>query len=95
MSINATKYVRKPFFVEAVLVTDENMAEVAEWAGGELKTTKAQGIPYIHIRTRVPRRPTKHFNAMDGDWILKSDRGCQVYPEEAFLKYFEVAPAGE
>lgn len=87
MTIEVQKYVRKPFYVVAVKVTEENMEAVATWCNGEIKTSN--GIRYVYLKNRPSGRPSRYYNATDGDWILKSDRGFQVYNEPAFDRYFE------
>jgi hypothetical protein len=44
MTLATTKYVRKPFEVEAVQVTEENLEEVAQWCHGELQTEGSQPV---------------------------------------------------
>ena len=47
-----TKFVRKPFVVEAIEITTENIAEIAVWVG-ELR--ERDGKPYIFVnRNLVP-----------------------------------------
>ena len=87
------KYVRKPLFVDAVQVTEDNFADIARWCFGEIcnidetPTTEAQGIEpakqYIHVRVHNPKnqRQTKAFV---GDWILYTERGYKVYTTKAF-----------
>src|SRR5690606_9703597 len=41
-------YARKSFNVEAVQVTQENIEEVANWCGGQIKENR-DGAPYIKI----------------------------------------------
>jgi hypothetical protein len=45
-----TKFVRKPFIVEAIEITTENIAEIAVWVG-ELR--EKDGKPYIFVNRNV------------------------------------------
>jgi len=81
-------WVRKPFFVEAVPVTDENMEIVAAWCGGRINVTKGDDKRYIKVEVKNPmsRRQTTAFA---GDWVLKSGLSYKVYKDESFKKVFE------
>jgi hypothetical protein len=100
MSIKTEGYSRKPFHVDAVQVTAENMAEVAAWCTGEIRTGKRivrdeknkilerKEVSFIKVSILRPlnERQTK---AHIGDWILLSEAGFKVYTENAFSKAFE------
>ena len=89
-TVETTRFVRKPFYVDAVQVTAENIDAVAVWCNGDIvevsKTNK-------HIRVRVLRalneRQTK---AYIGDWILYAGTGYKVYTPAAFAKSFDMFP---
>lgn len=85
--IETVRYVRKPFPVEEVQVTAENMKDVAEWCGGEIVETPGEAI---HIKVDVVQtmneRQTKAFVT---DHVLKSTTGYKVYTDKAFHKSFE------
>lgn len=86
--IESTIYVRKPFEVEAVEVTEENIKEAAQWCQG---TLMEDSRPYIKVRVARPlnERQTK---AYPGDWILYAGTGFKVYTAKAFYKTFEMKP---
>jgi hypothetical protein len=87
--IATTKFARKPFHVDAVQVTEENMAQVAEWCNGEVRVDAAAGdAKHIHVRVSRPlnERQTK---AYVGDWILYAGTGYKVYTNKAFAGNFE------
>lgn len=100
MTLKIEKYTRKPFPVDAVQVTEDNLSEVALWCGGDIHTsTKTlrddQGVetgkiklPYIKVDVHRPLndRQTKAFV---GDWVLKSESGFKVYTLKAFDGSFE------
>lgn len=81
------KFARKPFVVEAVQVTEENMAEVAAWSGGEVKANKTPKNAYIKLEVyhAINKRQTQAFI---GDWVLKMGKGFKVYLEPAMQKTF-------
>lgn len=88
MNLNVEVWQRKPFYVEAVQVTEENMETVAEWCGGRLiPINKDESKHFIKVFVKNPMsaRQTKAF--VD-DWILKSRNSFKVYKHESFLKVF-------
>lgn len=97
--IQPLKYVRKPFEVDAVEVTEDNMQEVAEWCQGTVHDIP-NGRPFIKVRVAraLNERQTKAFV---GDWVLYAGIGFKVYTKKAFNRSFEpdtresVVDAGE
>lgn len=81
------KFVRRPFYVDAVRVSTENMKEVAEWCKGEVVTESPEG-PFIKVRVHRPLNE-KQTQAFVGDWVLDSGNGFKVYNPKAFDKSFE------
>ena len=89
------KYARKPFYVEAVQVTAENIEDVAKWCGGQLiKGTEANPHAYIKVKVKRPlsARQTKAFH---NDWVLKAGTGYKVYTADAFDKSFDTLSVRE
>lgn len=84
--IKTEKYARKPFIIDAVQVTEENLEKVAEWCMGEV--VQADGRRYVKVRVHRPlnERQTKAFV---GDWVLYAGTGYKVYTDKAFLGSFE------
>lgn len=87
------KFQRKPFSVDGVKVTDDNLDAVAAWCLGEVvvnpKTSKK------HIRVDAHRPLTERQTmALPGDWVLFYNRGYKVYTETAFSRNFELIEAG-
>lgn len=92
------RYQRKPIYVDAVRVTEENFFDVAQWCQGaivsgsegtksfeELKKDKSK-----HIKVRVvnPQR-IRQTKAFVGDWVLYSEyNGYKVYTNGAFENAF-------
>lgn len=93
MNIQPKKYCRKPFDVEAIEVTDENMDAVAKWCNGEIKTGKAKESDptrYIQVEVHRPIHPNQ-TKAYPGNWILKSGSNFKVYTDKAFKSTFDPA----
>ena len=85
--MNIQKYTRRPFTVQAVQVTLENMREVAEWCGGVVVEADRPENSYIKAKIARPlnKRQTQAFA---GDYVLKMGRGVKIYLEKAFDKAF-------
>lgn len=89
------KYVRKAFVVEAVEVTPDNIHEVAQWCGGEVRTSdlSQQGgqegfQQYIKVFVKRPLND-RQTRAYYGDWVLSASTGFKVYSAKAFTSSFE------
>lgn len=81
------KFARKPFYVDAVRVSENNMEEVAEWCGGTVVTEHKDGK---HISVEVYRPfDDRQTRAFVGDWVLFASSGYKVYTPKAFDKSFE------
>lgn len=81
------KFARKPFYVDAVRISEENMEEVAQWCKGEIQVDPQEGR---HIKVRVLRPMNeRQTTAFVGDWILDGGTGFKVYTAKAFDKSFE------
>jgi len=92
MSITTITHVRKPLYVEAVQVTEENFAELALWCQGKITEPPSEKPHerHIHLQVANPMNP-RQAQARVGDWILTSDQGYKVYTPKAFAKTFDVA----
>lgn len=84
--LETKKYARKPFSVDAVQITADNMEEVASWAQGEVR--EENGVKYVHVRVHRPlnERQTKGYV---GDWVLYAGTGYKVYTDKAFEGSFD------
>lgn len=88
-----TKFVRRPFEIDAVQVTLANMEEVAKWCGGDVRTRKAerteQGEFTRYIKVRVYRPlDERQSMAYEGDWVLYAGTGYKVFTPNAFENTF-------
>ncbi len=84
------QYIRKPFEVDAIQVTEENWEEVANWCMGEMRTKSGpdRGLTkYIKVRVHRPLN-ARQTEAYVGDWILYANKGYKVYTEKAFNESF-------
>lgn len=86
--MNIEKYVRKPFYVDAVQVDVDNMEEISEWCDGTLFTNTGTGSSHIQVPVIHPI-PERQTYARVGDWVLSSPKGFKVYTDRAFQKGFD------
>jgi len=97
MSITTGKFTRKSFNVEAIQVTAENMAEVAEWCGGSVKDARdlprwSGNTPAWYIQVPVMPSKAKTFKpnqAFVGCWVVHTNQGWTVYTRKGFGVSFE------
>ena len=84
-------FTRKPFNVEGVRVTAANMADVAKWCDGKIKTQPASGnkpaANYIEVNVIRPMSP-KQTMAFVGNWVLKVGASYKIYTDNAFNDTF-------
>lgn len=97
LKVETTKYVRKPFYVEAVQVTDLNIDEVAKWCGGEINKQpggKEFGAAqkFIFVKSAINPTTERQSKAFVNDWVLVQNRNFKVYTDKAFTRNFEIAP---
>lgn len=103
--VETTKYIRKPLYVDAVQISAENLAEIADWCQGEVKDYNDNALAeqdkgniakerYVHVRVHNPKN-VRQTKAFVGDWLLYTERGYKVYTQKAFKSSFEpvAAPA--
>lgn len=92
-------YYRKPFPVQGVQVTLDNMNEVAAWCKGEVLTTPPRSASagstgqktYIKVPVSHPKN-VKQTTAFPGDWVLAAGYGSfKVYTNTAFNNTFDPA----
>lgn len=84
------KYARKPFIIEAVQVTEENMAEVAKWCGGTIETAErgSRKVKFIQVPVSRPANE-RQKKAFVRDFVLYAGKGYKCYPPKAFDDCFE------
>lgn len=85
--MKTARYVRKPFEVDAIQVSSENMPEITTWCGGKM-VEESIGKWYIEVDVeRVLNE--RQRKAYVGDWVLKSPQGFKVFGHKAFKKSFQ------
>lgn len=94
--LKTDKYTRKPFIIEAVQVTEENMSDVAKWCKGEILSTDSKIAADLHkepetfikvdVQNPMNERQTRAFV---GDWVLFANQGFKVYTDRAFERSFD------
>jgi len=76
-------FVRKPFVVEAVEVTTENIAEVAKYVG-DLRE-KEDGTPYILVDRRLVPNV---YRVYPGFFMTKMGENVRCYSKKIFKEQF-------
>jgi hypothetical protein len=96
MLLHTHKFTRKPFAVEAVQVTNENIEEVAEWCQGQVRRSAGPNgrNPQRYIKLRVPGAlNTRQTQAYINDWVVQAQdeklAGFKVYKPKAFHNTFD------
>lgn len=79
-------YVRKPFVVEAVEVTEDNIGEIAKYVG-ELRA-KDDGTPFIFVDRRlVPNI----FRVYPGFFMTRMNDHIRCYSRKVFFEQFTIS----
>ncbi len=78
-----TTFVRKPFMVEAVEVTEDNISEIAPLVGALRE--KEDGTHYIHVDRRLF---PNIFRVDPGFWMTKMGDNLRCYSKAVFTKQF-------
>lgn len=81
--MNFTTFVRKPFVVDAIEVTAENIAEVAKYVG-DLRE-KEDGTPYILVDRRLVPNV---FRVYPGFFMTKMGENVRCYSRKIFREQF-------
>ena len=79
-----TTYVRKPFSIDAVIITEENMKEVAKLIG---RVRQKDGVKYIALDPR--QFPTIH-RAYVGWYLTRFEDSYRCYSPKVFKSQFVV-----
>lgn len=87
MGIDIKKYIRKPLYVDAVRVTEQNFDDLVAWCNGSVETEGKKR--FIRVRVNTPKIP-RQTQAFVGDWLLWTERsGFKVYTNRAFHFSFD------
>ena len=79
------KYLTKQRKVEAIQVTEENMAEVAAWCNGTIYKGESTWIAANWHRPQNQRQKEGHV----GDWVVKQGGNFKVFLDAPFRFGFE------
>lgn len=85
--LETMQYIRKPFYIDAVKVTVDNIQEVAKWVNSEVRTDDSG--QYVKVRVHRPAND-RQTKAYVGDRVLYAGTGYKVYTEKAFVQSFEL-----
>lgn len=77
------EFARRPFVVEALEVTTENIEEIAAFVGTLQK--KEDGTPYIQVDRRLV--PTI-YRVYPGFWVTRFGDNIRCYSRKIFLEHF-------
>lgn len=83
-----TDFVRKPFTVEAVEITEENIADIAELVG--TLRHKDNGVPYIQVDRRVV---PNIYRVFPGFWMTRMGDNIRCYSKKIFKEQFTESTA--
>lgn len=93
MTVETKTYVKKPLYVQAVQITEDNFDAVATWCGGEVLRDDVPGVGsgprYIKVQVHNPRN-ARQTKAYVGDWMLRTERGFKIYSNKNFLENFDL-----
>lgn len=83
-------YQRRPFQVEAVQVTLENIEEIAEMVG--VLKHKGDGTPYIEVEKDVKKAKfvPNIFNVHLGYWVTRMGNTTRCYSPKVFNSQYEI-----
>jgi len=82
MELEYTEFVRKPFLVEAIEITEENLEEVAKDIGAVKNGPEGR---YIAVNRRLVQNVLKVY---PGYWMTKMGDFVRVYNPKAFHNQF-------
>ena len=83
---------RRTFDVEYVIVSEENIEEVADWSKGTIGGEGVDGYIRLQDKNAINQRQTKAFV---GDYVVKYGKSFKSFTDSAFEKAFEEIPEVE
>jgi hypothetical protein len=88
------EYVRRSFPIRAIQITEENIGDVAVYAGTVVRidSKRWNGEPHILILTEHSNRQPQMHPLFIGDWVTETDAGLQRYKDNRFRTTFEPKP---
>lgn len=85
MDLEFSSFVRKPFTVDAVRITEANIAEIAEFVGEVRYLDEDQKKPYIHVNRRLVPNVLKVY---PGFWMTRMGDNIRCYANKVFHEQF-------
>lgn len=83
--VEFTDFVRQPFKIEAVQITDDNMDALAELLNSTVITTEDGTSQYISVNRKVVPQGSK---AYVGWWVTIMGKKLRCYPNKIFTQQF-------
>ena len=91
MILHYETFVRTPFKIEAVEVTEENIHQIAEMLGSKIFTDTRTGSTFIGVdNDQMPGI----YRIYAGFWVTKMGHRFRAYSQQRFLKEFIRLSAG-
>lgn len=84
--LDISTYLRKPFEVQAVQVTEDNIYDIAKWCSGEIMSEDGKRFIKVRVERVLNERQTRAFA---GDWVLFAGKSFKVYTDKAFKTSFD------
>lgn len=84
MELEYSTFVRKPFVVEAVQITAENISEIAKHVG-RVRFNRGTNEKYIQVN---PNLVANLEHVYIGFWMTKMDGNTRCYANRVFLEQF-------
>jgi hypothetical protein len=82
-SLEFSPFIRKPFVVEAVQVTEDNIQQIAKYVGDIEE--KTDGSPYIAVDRRIV---PNIFRVYPGFWMTRMGDHIRCYSARVFAQQF-------
>jgi hypothetical protein len=88
---------RKPLEGRAIRITEQNIADVAEWVGSYPMVDRTKGLQRTCVRVleAVVMGNPKYTKAYIGDWITESMGTFQRHDNRTFRRRFDEVPDEE
>lgn len=83
------KFQRKPFLVDGIRVTQENMEDVRKWCDGKIEKMQGSDVSFVFVRVANPATDRQN-KAFVGNWVIyMPGTGYKVYTNKSFKRTFE------
>ena len=82
-------YIRRPFAVKAVQISEENIRDLAEWTEGSVGVNHKNETNIRIIEPPGKRLRYRQKHGFYGDWLVHGPQGFRIFSNEAFHRTFE------